>query len=170
MSKSPSFLLFANRKPIVLFALFFLLPIVGAVLLRGTRLEWFSWMGLSMLLVIRWMFELQVSINELFDGNLLNLKATRIFYYILSAIFLLITFSIININSIDELQSLNMLALLGAGVYASFTWVTARIINTSVGKNGSNSVPVFGYFFALMYFPIGLWIIQPKILRRVSKG
>jgi hypothetical protein len=161
-------MIFANKKPIYLFLILCFLPVLGFVCLQGTPLGWFSWLGLSLLLATRWQYELQITINKYFNESLINLQLVNLAYYFLSVLFLLTTFSILNIDSIDEYVGLYIFSLIGGLVLVPFLWTTARLINIAIGKDSDSLLPTFGHFIALIYFPIGIWTIQSKILRKAD--
>lgn len=161
-----------------LFLLLFVLPIIGlpftmfGVFLGSTlilAIIYFLFVFMPLALFICWVFsvgQLLYHSLESTDNQEVSDKLLRFnFYYTLLYMALIYILAFVTFNS-DIVSAPLFLPLNLYVIFCLFYgfYFVSRSLAIIEGK-GANIGDYIGYFFLVWFFPIGVWIIQPKINR-----
>ena len=145
--------------------------IVGSINLEGELAERYYWINLIGIGVIfLWSFLLT---HELIKITSEKYQLNSTLYYINATIFFVIYFTIMYLNNGEEYNFTGVYAFLGLYVFYAFLQsygFAGRIIKSTELDRKSRKRESIGYFFLLIFLPIGIWILQPKVNRLLNQA
>lgn len=132
------------------------------------RFYWISLIGIGVIFL--WSFLLTHELIKI-TSNKYNLNTTL--YYINTPLFFIVYFTVMYLNKGEEYNFTGIYALLGFYVFYAFLQsygFAGRIIKSAELDRKSRKRESIGYFLLLIFLPIGIWVLQPKINRLFNQA
>ncbi len=152
-----------------IFLLLFPFLIIASINFQGDfeNLYWINLIGIAVYLI--WSFLLTNELIKIVPKDF-NLKTK--FYYFNAILFFVIYFTAMILNEGNEAKFSGIYALIGLYIVYAFLQsfgFAGRIIKSMELNRKSKKHESIGYFFLLIFFPIGIWFLQPKINKLINR-
>jgi len=139
-------------------------PILGNWITSYLGLAWINWMGLYLIIWIRWIWELNQTLNTGLKEHLkLNLTWNNVSYVLLTAYYLLLIFGLSEIEIADG-TGLNLLSIILPCCYIILTvyllGTTSRLLTINFNNREPDVFESIGHIMLLIFFPLGIWTIH----------
>ncbi len=151
-----------------IFSLLFPFLIIASIDFQGDfkNLYWINLIGIAVFLI--WSFLLTNELIKIVPKEF-NLKTK--FYYFNAIFFFAIYFTAMILNRGNDAKFSGIYALIGLYIVYAFLQsfgFAGRIIKSMELNRKSKKRESIGYFFLLIFFPIGIWFLQPKINKLIN--
>ncbi len=155
----------ANRSPITLFLAIVITPISGSALTLELGFRGINWFGISLLLWVRWIWELNYINNKDLKGeDHFDLRITNISYWLMSAIYALIAMKLLPLKSAMLPEWLMGALFIIHAIFAYYIlWITARTCQLTILNREPTTLEVIGYWVHLTFYPLGIWTVHRPI-------
>lgn len=158
-------MILATRKPILLFIILVIFPIVGHLLTTNLDIEYPNWYGISLLLWVRWIWEMnQLNNKSLTGNNSFDLTLMNWAYGLLTIFYVLFSFQIILRTSNSNPTILDVIFIIIHSACAFYLlWITARISELTLERREPTTMEIISYMINLTFFPLGIWTIHKPL-------